>query len=376
MRILINFSSLKSGGGQNVAMNFLGELFNMTFHDLQFFFFVAKDSEPHKYLQRIGYKNYYVVSRKPLKRILFEIFLSKKILMQNKICIIYSYFGFGFFTKKIPQVSGSADSNLYFPEINFWKGYNGFGRFKKKVIDLYRIYGIKRVKAVIFENEILEKKSHELYNLKKTTFIKPSINLNFKSLVFRLPFIVKIDVPIGLFLCNWQLNKNIMIIPELARILKELGCEFHFLITAPEDGSQEHLQFVKLMKINDVENMVSIVGQVVKEELASLYNQISYVFLLSKLESFSNNIIEAWHFQRSLIISDEPWSRSICKNAAFYVERDSASHIVNRLIDIMDDKTKELGVVQKGSFMLKEYPSSKERIQEEMRYLKYVFKNV
>mgnify|MGYP000255763488 CR=1 FL=1 len=36
-----------------------------------------------------------------------------------------------------------------------------------------------------------------------------------------------INSPLGLFLCGWQLNKNIMLIPKIAKILKNMGIEIH-----------------------------------------------------------------------------------------------------------------------------------------------------
>ena len=50
MKILINLSTLKKGGGQNVALNFLFSLKNLASTDQDFYFFVAKDSAAHKYL--------------------------------------------------------------------------------------------------------------------------------------------------------------------------------------------------------------------------------------------------------------------------------------------------------------------------------------
>ena len=114
MNVLINLSTLKKGGGQNVALNFLHSLEKIELEDIKLYFFVADNSEPHKYLKEKGGRNFTILPNNPLKRILFELFVSKKILLDKNIDIIYTYFGIGMFTNKIPQISGSADSNLFF----------------------------------------------------------------------------------------------------------------------------------------------------------------------------------------------------------------------------------------------------------------------
>lgn len=374
MKIMINFSTLKSGGGQNVGMNFLYSIFETNLIRKNFYFFVAENSAIHNFLKLKNYSDYYVVSRNPIKRIIFEIFLSHKILSNNNIDIIYSYFGIGFFPKDIPQVSGSADSNLYFPEINFWSDYKGISRIKKKLIDKYRIWGIKRAAGVIYENKILEVRAKELYNLKNTIFIKPSINFNLEEVSIEIP-LPNSNVTKGLFLCGWQLNKNIMKIPEIAYELKKKGHDFNFILTAPLDNSVIHREFLaKVIKYN-VSEMVSVIGQVSKNELKSLYSQVNYVFLLSKLESFSNNIIEAWYFDKPLIVSNELWSKSICRDAAIYVDRDSAVNIAEEIIKLNENNSQVNNLIAKGKIMLIEYPTIEERIREEMEYLTNVYKN-
>lgn len=375
MNILINLSTLKSGGGQNVAMNFLHSFSKIKIDDGKIFFFVAKNSEPHHFLEKIKYPYFLVTPRNPLKRILFEIFNGNGYLNKNKIDIIYSYFGIGLFCRKIPQVSGSADSNLYFPEIDFWANYTGLARLKRWIVDLYRIWGIKRSDAVVFENEALELRAKKLFKLKCTKLIKPSINFEFENKPFKLPISIGKSVPKGLFLCGWHPNKNYAIIPEIASELKRIGISFHFLITAPLDNSSMHKNFEKLIHKYNVHDMVSVVGPVPKDQLQSLYDQIDYVFLLSKLESFSNNIIESWFFKKPLIISNAVWSRSICGDAAIYVERDNIRDIVDKVVDILSNDVVKMITISKGLEQLEKYPSIEKRIIQEMEFLKNVFKN-
>jgi len=213
MKILINMATLKKGGGQNVALNFLASISNIEFDDVEFYFFVADGSDCHQFLLNAKNDNFRVVPSSPLKRIIFELMCAKSVMSRENVDIIYTYFGIGFFRTKIPQVSGSADSNLYFPEIDFWSHYKGLDRLKKKVVDSYRIWGLKRASAIIFENKAMESRSKKLFNLKQTTFIKPSINLDTDIANFNSSVSNKHK---GLFLCGWQLNKNIMIIPEIA----------------------------------------------------------------------------------------------------------------------------------------------------------------
>jgi glycosyltransferase involved in cell wall biosynthesis len=375
LNLLINFSTLKSGGGQNVAMNFLHAIDTMKLDDINLYFFIAEDSDIHSYFLDKEKTNFYAVPNDPIKRIIFEMFNSQKILLKEKIDIIYSYFGIGFFTKKIPQVSGSADSNLFFPEVDFWSQYHGISRLKKYIIDQYRIWGIKRASAVVFENEVLEKRAIELYDLKLTKTIKPSVNFDLESKKYTLPEYINTSIPKGLFLCGWQYNKNIMLIPEIASEFKKNNIEFHFLLTAPLDNSEMHNSFSNLVNKYHVEDIVSVVGSVKKEELASLYEKIDYVFLLSKLESFSNNIIESWYFDKVLVVADEPWSRGICKSAAVYVDRDSVEDIANKLRHCINDDNTVKNILAEGKMMLKKYPSIEQRITMEMEFIKYVYEN-
>jgi glycosyltransferase involved in cell wall biosynthesis len=374
LNILINFSTLKQGGGQNVAMNFLIHVLGKSGCDHRFIYLVAKDSAPHRYLLQHRYTDYYVAPRNPLFRIPFEMMFSLTRLPRLKIEIIYTYFGYGFFLTRTPQVCGSVDSNLYYPEIDFWGSRSVLENLKRFLADSYRVWGVNHARAVVFENQSMESRSHKIYNLQETRYIKPSVNFAIGSKTFELLKHIPRSTEKILFLCGWHLNKNIMLIPELAALSIRRNKNHHFILTAPEDNSKLHKEFVKKVADFGVESRVSIVGPADKEELASLYEQIDCVMLLSKLESFSNNIIEAWYFGRPLIVASEDWARSICGKAAVYVDRNSADEILDAIQSVTIDPHFVSTITGNGKLLLRDYPTIEKRVEDEMEYLSHVAK--
>ena len=96
---------------------------------------------------------------------------------------------------------GAADSNLFFPELDFWVEYNPIQKIIRKIIDLNRIWGLKKATGVIFENGYLMKKGKKLFNLKETKLIKPSIK-DFTSNENDLLFSFSKNTTVGLFFCG------------------------------------------------------------------------------------------------------------------------------------------------------------------------------
>jgi len=372
MNILINLATLKKGGGQNVGLNFINSICNTKYDNYNFYFVVVENSDIHKTLVKNTISNIIFMPSNPIKRMLMEILKGKNIINKNKIDIIYSYFGYGLYPKKCPQISGSADSNLFFPEIDFWKHYSGVKRFIKYLIDKYRIWGLKNATAVIFENEAMQQRGIKLFKLKKTIFIKPSVSEIKEITEFKLSPYIQAQKK-GLFFCGWQKNKNYLFIPEIAAELKRNKIDFQFVFTAPANQSPEHLEFLDLIKKLDVEDRVFIIGSIHKSQIPSLYQSVDFIFLLSKLESFSNNIIESWFYKKLLIVANEDWAKSICKDAAFYVDINSAKSVTDKLLTLLNNEDLQQKIISKGNEELSKYPSIHEKTKQELDYIKKIY---
>jgi glycosyltransferase involved in cell wall biosynthesis len=375
MKLLINLSTQKRGGGQNVALNFLASLQPCRHPTIEFHFVVAKGSAVANEVARLGL-NHITVSQTPALRILQELFTVSAYMLRHSIDIVYTYFGHGLFLAGRPQVVGSATSNIYFPEVDFWADYKGWSKFRKLAIDRYRLWGARSAAGVIFENEALEHRYKKLCSsTKPTVTIHPSINTEANATApWTLPSFQESSNPItGLFLCGWQPNKNVLAIPAIAAEARKQGFNLQIVLTAQPDGSSLHRQFVQMLKEHDVEGQVAIAGGVRKEQLGDLYSKVDVVFLLSKLESFSNNIIEAWNYRRPLVVADEPWSRAICGDSALYVDRQDPKGIVTAVQAMFMNQPAKEQILLKATNRLKDYPNIEEKTRQELEFVERVF---
>jgi glycosyltransferase involved in cell wall biosynthesis len=367
-KLLFNFGPLKKGGGQNVALNFLQAIEESKNLNFIPYFVACESSLIYSKLLKTKWKDsLVVVSANPVKRMLQEFFQVTYYIRKNKIELVYTYFGFGLFGSKIKQVIGSADSNLYFPEVDFWKHETSLEKLKRFVVDKYRIFGLKIAAGVVFENIAMFERSEKLFGIKTKRLILPSIvgpvDAHPVDIIFNQDS-VKI-----LLLCGWQRNKNILLIPELAYTFKLKGLNVQFIITAKQDNTNCSQEFFQLVKKWQVEDFINCIGQVNKSQLPDLYEKVDQVLLLSLLESFSNNIIEAWYFSRPLIIADELWSRAICNDAASYVPRNDVHAISDQIMLLAHDSQLVLDLTSRGKSALSQYPNIQERLKQELEFL-------
>ncbi|WP_440882037.1 glycosyltransferase [Tenacibaculum sp. C7A-26P2] len=367
---------IKSGGGQQVASNFVIQLLKKK--DVLAFFLVTKDTYIHKVLQNKQYENMYAVKKGLLKRLSFQLFKLGRIIKKNNINIIYTMFGPGLNYRGVKSVTGCAYSNLFFPEIKFWQGYSGFELLKLKLIDKYRLTSTLKSDYIVFENESMLRRAVNLFNypMERTKLILPSISA-YPSIEISEIFeekLKKIDSSKFnfLMLTGWHKNKNIEIVPYVLSELSKLECkDIDFIITVPEDHP-ESLKLKEVAKKFSVKEKIKFIGSVKPEEVPLLFKEINAVALFSLLESFSNNIIESWCLKKPLFISDEEWSRAICGDAAIYVDRINAVKIAEKIISYRKDPNLQKAIKENAKKVLKLYPNPEEKVDLQLDFLKEV----
>lgn len=373
-KILINTIINKAGGGQKVAFNFVNGL-SKYFPCESIIVLCIENSPIHQLLKDSSQIEVHTVKdMNTIQRIAWEISFGRAFLRKIQPDIIYTIFGYPLFPKKYIQVIGEADSNLFFPEIDFWQDYSKSRRIIKALIDTYRKIGLRRADGVIFENATMEKRSHQLYHLspERTCYIKPSL--------FDLPDEVKSQSGHNgrpfrlLLLCGWQRNKNFMILPAVLEHLKSQGvdAELYFSVSADET-CDEYCIFYRELQERKVENQVKFLDRISPEKLPQVYAEVDAVLLLSRLESFSNNIIEAWKYERPLVISDAEWSRELVGDAAIFVNRDEVKSIASAIRTLAESPEARQELVMHGRNTYATYPDIEGHARQVLIFLEKIY---
>lgn len=378
MNILFNFIPIKEGGGQQVASNFVHQLLSM--EGMNPIFIATEGTFIHKKIEELRFSTIYVVSKSLIKRLYFERYELKEIVRRNNIDLIYTMFGPGLRCKGVLTVTGCAYSNIFFPEIDFWKDYNFSQRLRRKLADIYRLKSTLKSDAIVFENKAMLHRAVTLFNYPKdlTKLILPSVT-DYEELEYpseinnRLKIINKSHFNI-LMLSGWAKNKNIQMVPNILKELHKKGLQKVTFIITVDPNHFDSQKLYKKAQEYDVQKHMIFFNSVLPQEIPFLYKNNDAVMLLSQLESFSNNIIESWFFQKPLIISDAEWSKTICRDAAIYVNRDNAEDIAEKIENLMQSNEVKNRIVTNGLANLLEYPNPREKVIQQISFLQEINK--
>ena len=375
MKILIDTTSLTKGGGQKVGWNFVSCILEHPQPGMEFAFFCANGSIIHESLREKGVKDVYVSPDHTIKRIFWQIVQAPRILSRIKPDVIYCIFGSCIYPRKYCQVCGEAASNLFFPEIDFWCELPRWKKVLKKGKDRYRISMLKRADGIIFENESMLKRCADLYPdvFRRSCFIKPAIRKSEDSATGSSGGSKTAGTPSVLMLCSWQPNKNYAVMPAVIRKLKDSGFPIRFRFSvSPDAANSEAVRFQKLLSRYSAEDSVDYLGTVPPDKIPETYAGSDAVLLLSKLESFSNSIIEAWRYQIPLIVRDMEWSRSIVKDAGYYVDRDDPDQIAHAIRIVCSDEAVRKKIIENGTKELETYPDIPLHVQSVLSFLQRI----
>jgi glycosyltransferase involved in cell wall biosynthesis len=366
MRILINCSNLKVGGGLQVAHSFLNEICRNTEHE---FHVVLSETLNEQIDQSVFLSNFsfqvYSIRPTVLKALLGNDSKLKKIEENFKPDRVFSIFGPTYWNPKAKHTCGFAKPDYIYKESPFFKTLSLKELTRLRVLEFLHMYSFKNhTDVIITENEDV---STRLQNrIKKETYtVTNYFNQLFQEDTQWDHSIEILNPDCYKFLtisANYP-HKNLKIIKKVIPILLEKFPDFKFcfyLTINEEDFGilnekyRKHINFIGKISINQCPN---------------LYSQCDFLFLPTLLECFSASYCEAMFMKKPILTSNLPFATGICKEAAVYFEPMDAEDIANTIYSLAINKNKQEELINKGIQQLKLYDNSSQRAKKYLQII-------
>lgn len=362
MRILINASNLKKGGGLQVADSVCGCLN----HFLEHRFVVVLSRALEGTVGQIeGYTNVKVV-RYNLPKTAGKVLMGRDIVLdrlveEEGIDAVLTIFGPSLWRPRVLHISGFARPHCVLLDSPYFERMGRREFFKSEVERRVLTWAFRRCADVYFtENEFISERLRKVLRGKKVYTVTNYYNQVFdeeekwRREIMLPPF----D---GMTLLTISANyphKNLSIIVPTIHYLHGHYPEFRFRFVLTVTKEQLGIRDV------EVEKDIVFLGGIPVTECPNLYEQCDVVFQPSLLECFSAVYPEAMRMQKPIITTDLGFAHSLCGEAALYYDALSPESFGEAIYRLAHDNKLRGKLIKAGEIQLKSYDNYEERAKK------------
>lgn len=360
MKILINASNLKLGGGVQVADSVCGQLNRFRQHE----FVVVLSKYLTETKKRIeGYANVDVVDydvRNSFETLVFGRDKFLDTLVENRAveCVV-TIFGPSRWNPKVRHISGFAMSHLVLSNSPYFKVLRGFGKFKSRLKNaMLDVYFRRSTDEFYTENPYIS----ELLSCKWPSKRIYTIT-NYYNQIFDNPQAWQhVDLPKfdgTTLLCvsaNYP-HKNLGIARCIAYYLRDKYPSFRFRFVFTISSEQYYVP-------DELKEYFVLLGKVDISECPSLYEQADIAFQPTLLECFTATYPESMRMKRPIITTDLEFARGLCGDAALYYSPLSADQAAECIFRLSNDDNLRNQLVEAGQKQLARFDNYSERAEK------------
>ena len=356
-KLILNLLPIQAGGGLQNACSFIasGMLAGWEVH--------ARGLPSIREAARTGGVSLHVNPAKIAARLMSELGLVRR---AEKGTTCFTFFGPPpLFSKgHLINVVGCAYSNLFYPEIDFWQGHEGLARWKKALIDRYRRWSIARADYWIFETDAIARRAVERFSFPAERVFVVRMAPSRLVLDAAVPEVfpeLPSDRFLTLYLASGHPNKRIDALIDVAQLMREQGdTRCGFVLTLPPESAYAMRLFERIGKLG-LDAYFFNVGAVRPEQVASLIRRCDAMCNLARLESFSNNFVEAWTMRKPLLVTDADWAHASCGQGAIYVRPEQPESVCDALYRLVEQPGFGATVAARGAGVLGTYPTAQQK---------------
>jgi glycosyltransferase involved in cell wall biosynthesis len=372
MKIIVNTTNLKQGGGLQVAASILSELRNFPDNEYHVFLSpqisneIAKDAFP-------GNFSFHQFDSNPTSSLKNILSFGKKLsAIENGIRpdMVLTVFGPALWKPKAPHLVGFANGLYLFDKMRFIQKVWLRDPLRRAMYYSRRSFLLSRLKreATIYWIETEYARNYLASELKvdptDISVISNSYNESYSTFTA-----ADHDRSTGrpfsfLYLTADYPHKNLDIFNELIPLVKTRKIDCRFYLTLPEEIFKK-----RFPKYVDDEVLVNL-GPIRYNDGPSTYELADALFFPSLMETFSANYPEAMIMQKPIITSDLDFAHDICGDAALYFDPFSPTSIVETISYLVTHHVERADLVKKGLERVRSFDSAPQRAEKLLKVMK------
>lgn len=370
MKILINASNLRVGGGIQVADSVLHHL--EKFSDCEFVAVLCSA------LRQCGkdisaYKNVTVLEY-DMPWNLFKAFTGRdsvldKAVQEYGVDSVLTVFGPSRWCPKVPHLCGFARPQVTIPESPYWKDIHGIAKIKANVCRaivkfLFRFSGDN----FFTENPFISERVKQIYPNKKVYTVTNNYNQIFDNPQF-WDKSIKLPEFSGFTMLTVSANyphKNLKIIRDVIKILDERHPDLKYRFVLTLDENQYPLQTA-----SEKEHIV-LTGGVSIDKVPFLYEQCDVMFLPTLLECFSASYAEAMRMGKAILTTNLEFAKGLCGDAACYYSAVDAKDLASKIILLAGNPDYRKELISAGELQLQKFDTAEQRAEKLVEILKKI----
>lgn len=368
-RVVINLVPVSAGGGLQNALSFIRALSGLENNNFKYIFFCREGGLVERELKLYGF-SYLSFPGGVVGRIKYEVLYGACSISRISPCAVFTLFGapplwlFG-----VKKISGFAYSNIIQPEIDFWDWLPWYRVISKKLIDFFRYWMARRSDVLVLETDyLLDRARQGVFKGKDLRVVKMAPS---SVVVSSLASIGEQQWETSssscgevrvLYLCGPHPNKRVHLLAPLFLELSKLNDGYRLVTTLPV-GDYLSLVCREFERLG-ISYMHENVGPVAPQEVATRLRSVDAVINVAKLESFSNNWVEAWAADLPLIATDALWSRASCGDAAIYVDVENPATSARIIHETLSSRAGRQSLIIEGRKVLLSLPTAEQRTRQ------------
>lgn len=329
-RVFINALTNHHGGGKTILINLLKNL------DNENDYIVLVDNE-------INYQNY---NRDNIRIESIISFFSYQFVLPFTFAIVIPFL---LKKNKIDVVLNLSDAPIYtnrkqifyfdwafavYPEKFIYErlGLKQRARilFKKKYFNLL----FNKIDRLIVQTPIIKERIEKIYNT--GNMIIDVIPVGKPSFLDNTNFKLDLDGFKLLYLTNYYPHKNMEILIQVAKKIKIQELDVKFIITL-DNSNKGASNFLKKIKLFNLESIIINIGTVDYESLFGLYESINGAIVPTLIESYSSSYVESIIFSKPILTSNLDFAKFLCQDCAIYFDPMDSSSIFQAILKLREE---------------------------------------